>query len=166
MFFIVHFKIIDFAGEMSQQKYFYGITKNCKFALTPTYAQHSLNMASQKKQLVLDNIDNFALEASMRPHMNCWRQHVCETKISKCASANIDYPNQKLNPDRSAMHLDRHTPAESEHQSFCFSCQNIKIIENTQWFLSQMDCKVFKTCNTMQYDLKMASKTLIKPMEY
>ncbi len=50
---------------------FSGISKNCSFALMTIYDQHSLNMASQKKPLVLANIDNLALEASIRPHMNC-----------------------------------------------------------------------------------------------
>ena len=34
------------------------------------YDQHSLNTASQKKPLVLANIDNFALEASRGPYMS------------------------------------------------------------------------------------------------
>ena len=48
---------------------FSGITKNCSSALVTIYDQLSLNMASQKEQLVLANIHKFALEASRRPHM-------------------------------------------------------------------------------------------------
>ena len=75
-------------------------------------------MASQKKPLVPANIDNLVLDASMRPHMNRRRQHVCEAKISKCASGNIKNPHQKLNSDRSKMHLTLHTATQSEITTF------------------------------------------------
>ena len=46
------------------------------------YDQHSLNMAFQKKQLVLANIAIFDHEASRGLHMRFWRQHAFESKMS------------------------------------------------------------------------------------
>ena len=56
------------------------------------------------------------------------------------------------------MHLRLYTATRSDKCYFFLIVKNIKIIENTQQFLSQMDCEMTKNCNTMQYGLKMASQ--------
>ena len=132
-----------------------------------TYDQQGLNMASQKMPLVLANIDNFALEASIRPHMNCWRQHVCEAKICKCAYGNIKNPHRKLNSDRSAMHLDRHTATESENHYFYV---DVITIENHWCYaLISLSNGLWKVhfCNMAQSEPHYgSSKKQIKPVQY
>ena len=49
---------------------FPGISKNSSFALMTIYDQHSLNMAFQKRPLVLAHIAIFDHEASRGPHMS------------------------------------------------------------------------------------------------
>ena len=56
------------------------------------------------------------------------------------------------------MHLRVHTATRSKKATFLLIVKNIKIIEHTQQFQSQMDCEMTKNCNTMQYGLKMASQ--------
>ena len=146
---------------------FSGMSKNCSFALMTTYAQHSLNMASQKKPLVLANIDNFALEASIRPHMNRWRQHVCAAKINKCASWNFRNPHGKLKSDKSNMHLTLHTATQSENHYFFFDWQK----HQNQWkcIVISISYGLWKVlfCNNAKNEPQNGiSKTSIKPAQY
>ena len=141
------------------------IAEECSFALTTTYAQHSLNMASQKKPLVLANIDNFAIEPSMRPHKNRWRQHVCEAKISQCASCKIKNPHGKFNSDKSNIHLTLHTTTQSETHYFLFDWQK----HQNQWkcIVISLSDGLWKVlfCNIAQTEPQHGiSKTSIKPM--
>ena len=124
-------------------------------------------MASEKKPLVLANIDNFALEASRRPHMNCWGQHVCVSKISKCASGNIKNPHGKLNSERTELHLTLHTATQSENHDFFFDGQ--KHQSQQKYIAIRVSNGLWKVhfCNMAQTEPHFgSSKKLIKPVQY
>ena len=92
-----------------------------------TYGQHSLNMAFQKKPLVLANIAIFDHEASRGPHMSSWHQHACESKMSNLSFQKISFCREKLKTNTAKMHLTLHTATQSENHCFYF---DTIIIEN------------------------------------
>ena len=91
---------------------------------------NGLNMAFQKKALVLPNIAIVDHEASRGPHMSYWRQHAYESKMSKFAFRKNTFCKKKLKTNSANMHLNLHTATPERNSSLFVRCQ---IYEN-QWF--------------------------------